>query len=315
MERQVEQLLPIPYFHIVFTIPHELNALVQHNQQSLYDLLFASASQTLLQFGRNELKAQIGITAILHTWGQTLCDHYHLHCIVTGGGLSCDGSAWVPVRPHWLFPVRALSLVFAAKFRDGLQALFKAGEFKFPMAMEKLRERPAFATWLRRLCCRRRWVVYAKRPFAGPKTVLAYLCRYTHRVGLTNHRLVAFDPGAHNVTFRYKDYADGNSHKTVTLGSDEFLRRFCLHILPPRFVKIRHYGLLANRDRDVRLGKVRDLLKRMPAPLEPSFAATEMLPVLEDRPLMCPHCGKPTLILVAITHPAPLHRPRVDDTS
>jgi hypothetical protein len=206
-------------------------------------------------------------------------------------------------------------VVFAAKFRDGLQALFESGKLKFPIGMEKLCERPAFARWLRRCCRRQRWVVYARRPFAGPKTVLAYLCRYTRRVGLTNRPPVAFDPGTHKVTLRYKDYADGNSRKTVTLSSNEFLRRFCLHILPPRFVKIRHYGLLANRDRDLRLAKVKDLLKSTPAPLEASFVATETLRLLQDRPLLCPHRGKPSLILVAITHPAPLHGPPLDDTS
>ena len=185
LEQQTQHLLPIPYFHVVFTLPHDLNPLLQHNQARLYALLFASASATLLEFGRNNLQATLGLTAVLHTWSQNLLDHYHLHCVVTGGGLSLAGAQWVALGPRGLFSVRALSLVFRAKFRDGLQQLFDAGQLQFPRAEPRLADPVGFARWLRRLC-RHKWVVYTKRPFAGPRAVLAYLCRYTHRVAITN---------------------------------------------------------------------------------------------------------------------------------
>jgi hypothetical protein len=314
MERQVHDLLPIPYFHLVFTLPHQLNPLIQHNQRALYDLLFASATATLLEFGRNHLHAVLGITAVLHTWGKALGDHYHLHCVVTGGGLSLDGTAWVPCRPHWLFPVRALSEVFRAKFRDGLQGLFDRQQLQFPSSEPELAEPAGFTRWLRR-CCRHKWVVYAKRPFGGPEAVLAYLCRYTHRVGLTNRRLEALDPVHQTVTFRYKDYAQGMVEKSVTLSYEEFLRRFCLHILPPRFVKIRHYGLLANRNRPARIAKARDLLATIVPPSRVAEAAQLSLKHVEPAPLLCPRCGRPTLVLVGIVHPPPRPTPPFSDTS
>lgn len=180
LENQAEHLLPIPYFHVVFTLPHDVNRLVQYNQAAVYSLLFSTAAATLLEFGRNNLHATLGITAVLHTWGQNLLDHYHLHCVVTGGGLSLDGQSWVPLGRKWLFPVRALSLVFRAKFRDGLLQLFSDGKLQFPGVEGRSMD---FPRWLRHLC-RHKWVVYCKRPFAGPRAVLAYLCRYTHRVAI-----------------------------------------------------------------------------------------------------------------------------------
>jgi hypothetical protein len=259
LEQQTEHLLPIPYFHVVFTLPHELNRLIQHNQASLHSLLFSSATDTLLEFGRNNLKAILGVTAVLHTWSQNLLDHYHLHCVVTGGGVSLDGESWVSVRPGWLFPVRALSVVFRAKFRDGLQQLFDKSQVQFPSSQTSLSDPLVFARWLRRLC-RHQWVVFTKRPFAGPQAVLAYLCRYTHRVAITNSRLEALDIQNDTVTFRYKDYAHESRIRSMTLPLQEFLRRFCLHILPPRFVKIRHFGILSNRDRPARIAQARALL-------------------------------------------------------
>jgi len=314
MERQAQDLLPIPYFHVVFTLPHDLNPLIQHNQQRLYDLLFTSATATLLEFGQNNLKAQLGITAILHTWGQTLGDHYHLHCVVTGGGLSLDGTAWVSRPAGWLFPVRALSLVFRAKFRDGLHQLFQDQQLQFPKALPGLAEATAFAHWLRRLC-RPKWVVYAKRPFAGPESVLAYLCRYTHRVGLSNRRLEDLDWAAQTVTFGYKDYAHESQRRSMTLSLDEFLRRLCLHILPPRFVKIRHYGLLANRHRSLHIAKARELLDSLPVGSVSCEEIRRPVKPLEPRPLLCPHCGQPTLVLVRIIRPAQNRSPPLVDTS
>jgi len=238
LERHVEHLLPIPYFHVVFTLPHDLNLLIQHNQERLYSLLFSSATDTLMQFGRNNLKATLGITAVLHTWSQNLLDHYHLHCVVTGGGLSLEAERWISLSPKWLFPVKALSIVFRAKFRDGLKQLFDKGELRFPDSERRLLDRDVFARWLWRVC-RPQWVVYTKRPFAGPTAVLAYLCRYTHRVAITNNRFEALDLENGTVTFRYKDYAHDNQLRSMPLDLEEFLRRFCLHILPLRFAKIR----------------------------------------------------------------------------
>jgi len=300
LEQQAQHLLPIPYFHTVFTLPHELNLLIRHNQKSLYGLLFSSARATLLEFGRNNLQATLGITAVLHTWGQNLGDHYHLHCVVTGGGLSLDGQSWVPVSPKWLFPVRALALVFRAKFRDGLQRLFDQGQLQFPSSEPRLCQPAVFARWLRRLC-HPQWNVYAKRPFAGPQAVLGYLCRYTHRVAITNSRLQALDLQKGTVTFSYKDYAHADQIRSMTLSLTEFLRRFCLHILPSRFVKIRHYGLLSNRNRAARILQARALLAS-PGQSEQPKELPLTLNQVQPPPLVCPYCGQPTLILILTTH-------------
>lgn len=298
LARQAEVLLPIPYFHLVFTLPHDFNPLIQQNQARLYDLLFAAASTTLLEFGRHQLKAQIGVTAVLHTWSQTLLDHYHLHCIVTGGGLRLDDRGWQHTRPHWLFPVRALSVVFRAKFRDGLRTLYANGALEFHGQLQRLREPARFQSLVRQ-ACRPKWVVYAKRPFPGAATVLAYLSRYTHRVGLTNRRLLALNSAAQTVTFEYKDYADESRKKPITLALAEFIRRFRLHLLPARFVKIRHYGLLTNRHRHARVAQARAALNALstkiatvPVRAEASSAARETL---------CPHCQQPGLRLLRVT--------------
>jgi len=312
LEDQTESLLPIPYFHVVFTLPHDLNPLIQYNQARLYSLLFASATDTLLEFGRNNLKATIGITAVLHTWGQNLTDHYHLHCVVTGGGLALDGQSWVSRNPQWLFPVRALSVVFRAKFRDGLQQLFDQGELQLPPAEASLMDPKVFARWQRKVG-RHKWVVYTKRPFAGPSAVLAYLCRYTHRVAIANSRLETVDVSSGTVTFRYKDYAHDSQLCSMTLSLEEFVRRFCLHILPPRFVKIRHYGLLANRDRPARIAQARAFLA---AECPQDHSAPEIkwvLPRREPPPHVCPHCGHSTLILIRVV-PRP-KTIRTNDTS
>ena len=299
LEAQSKYLLPIPYFHVVFTLPHELNPLIQHNQARLYALLFASAAATLLAFGRNNLKATLGITAVLHTWSQNLLDHYHLHCVVTGGGLALDGQQWVPLDIRWLFPVRALSLVFRAKFRDGLQQLFDEGHLQFPKAEPQLADPAVFTRWRHHLC-RHKWVIYAKRPFAGPQAVLAYLCRYTHRVAITNRRLQSLDPQTGTITFQYKDYAHGSQIRAMPLQPAEFLRRFCLHILPPRFVKIRHFGLLANRDRSANLTQARALLAELPVKPESVPELSANLRHIEATPLVCPHCGHRALILIRV---------------
>jgi hypothetical protein len=264
LQAQASVLLPVTYFHEVFTLPHQLNPLIQQNQATVYDLLFASVAETLLSFGRNNLGAQLGVTAVLHTWSQTLVDHYHLHCIVSGGGPALDGSRWVRSRCDYLFPVRALSKVFRAKFCEGLQALYAEHRLEFHGQLEPLAATANFQQLIGE-ATRKAWVVYSKRPFAGPKQVLAYLSRYTHRVGISNRRLLALDRRAQTISFDYKDYADGARHKSMSLPWEEFIRRLRLHLLPPRFVKIRHYGLLANHGRRERLQQVRTLLGRQRA--------------------------------------------------
>ena len=304
LEHQVEHLLPIPYFHVVFTLPHQLNPLIQHNQEQLYSLLFSSATATLLEFGRNNLQATLGVTAVLHSWSQNLLDHYHLHCVVTGGGLSLDGKRWISTSPKWLFAVEALSIVFRAKFRDGLKQLFEKGELQFPSSQPGLSDPIEFARWLSGVCSPG-WVVYTKRPFAGPQAVLAYLCRYTHRVAITDSRIEALDLQARTVTFRYKDYAHESQVRSMTLTLVEFLRRFCLHILPPRFVKIRNYGLLSNRSRGTRIALVRTLLAQSRTGSEELPDPVLTLKPIDPPPLVCPHCGRATLVLIRV-----IDRPR-----
>jgi hypothetical protein len=300
-------LLPIPYFHVVFTLPHPLNALIRQNRRALLNLLFEAASQTLLKFGRQQLKAQIGITAVLHTWGQTLVEHYHLHCIVSGGGLALDNCGWAGCSSYYLFPVRALSAVFSGKFRAGLQRLYAEGALEWHGELVTLARLEAFGQLLRELQAQK-WVVYAKRPFAGPKQVLAYLSRYTHRVAISNSRLLALD--SEQVTFTYKDYADGHRRKTMKLTIQEFVRRFCLHLLPERFVKIRHYGLLGNRDRKTRIARARQCLG-----VKAEAGQTMMAPaaIAQESPerLRCPHCGALALIWMSQLPPGRRNLDRV----
>ncbi len=310
---QADVLLPIPYFHVVFTLPHSLNPLIQQNQAALYGLLFASVSQTLLDFGRNNLHAQLGVTAVLHTWSQTLQDHYHIHSIVTGGGPSVEGPRWIGSRPNYLFNVQALSTVFRAKFCQGLQALYARGRLQFHGQLAPLAQPPSFQA-LVRSATRQSWVVYSKRPFAGPQQVLAYLSRYTHRVGISNRRLLALDPRQQTVTFDYKDYADGGRHKTLLLALEEFIRRLRLHFLPSRFVKIRHYGLLANRDRQARLEQARALLQTEPPAGQPLPDVRPAVPVLPSQPV-CPYCGWATLVLIRVVRPGRWTPPPLLDTS
>lgn len=315
LDRQMESVLPIAYFHVVFTLPHSLNLLIQHNQALLYNLLFASASATLLEFGRNNLKATLGITAVLHTWSQTLLDHYHLHCVVTAGGISLDGQRWIQRSATWLFPTRALSRVFRAKFRDGLKELFQAGKLKFPQSEPSLSQPAVFDRYLRQVC-RPKWVVYTKRPFAGPEAFLAYLCRYTHRVAISNNRIESLDKQKGTVTFGYKDYRQGGASRLMTVSLPEFLRRFCLHILPPRLVKIRHYGLLSNQTRSERIKQARDLLAKAPALAGQKPAAQPEL-ILQEAPvprMVCRFCGSVKVQLIEVL-PRPRWIPLIYDSS
>ncbi len=247
IEARREDLLPIEYFHVVFSLPSELNLLALLNQRVLYDLLFRSASETLTQLAQDQkhLGATVGVIGILHTWGQNLMDHPHLHCIVTGGGLSSDGT-WIPCRRGFFLPVRVISALFRGKFLDLLKDYFKKEGLVFPDSLRHLKDPGDFETFRKNLY-HKNWVVYCKPPFDGPKGVLQYLGRYTHRIAISNNRILSNRGG--NVSFLWRDYADHNRPKTMTLKAGEFIRRFLLHVLPTRYVRIRHFGLLANRKR------------------------------------------------------------------
>jgi hypothetical protein len=301
LAQQEAALLPVPYFHLVFTLPHVLNPLIQQNQRLLYNLLFRAASQSLLEFGQNRYGVQLGVTAVLHTWSQTLLDHYHLHCIVTGGGLAADGSKWVSTPPHYLFAVRALSAVFRGRFCAALAQGYAEGKLQFHGTLTGLGQAYAFQRLLRQ-ALRTKWVVYAKRPFAGPRQVLAYLSRYTHRVAISPKRLLALDLPRQRVTIAWKDYADEAKHKTMRLEVKEFTRRFCLHLLPERFVKIRHFGFLGNSRRRASVAQARALLTREP-PEPGTSTAAATAPASLPPPLLCPHCGSEQLQLIEIVLP------------
>lgn len=254
-----KDLLPIPYFHVVFTIPDDLNPLVLRNQQILYDLLFKAASETLTELAADpkHLGAEIGFVLILHTWGQNLLDHPHIHCIVTGGGVSRGGRNWRSCRNSFFLPVRALSKLFRGKFLAHLKRLRADNRLRYPGAIGHLAEDAAFNGLISDLYGKD-WIVYAKPPFDGTRGVLEYLGRYTHRIAISNHRIVMMEND--RVSFRWRDYAGGNRVKIMTVDAAEFIRRFLLHVLPDRFVKIRHYGLLGNRCRREKLAACRQLL-------------------------------------------------------
>jgi Putative transposase/Transposase zinc-binding domain len=293
-------LLPIPYFHVVFTLPHDLNPLAQGNPRVIYTLLFRAAADTLLTFGRDprHLGGTIGVTAILHTWGQNLSQHVHLHCLVTGGALAADGSRWIAGRSSFLFPVRALATVFRAKYLAGLRRAFDSGALTFAGDTAALADPRAFVAFRgqRRAVP---WIVYAKRPFAGPEQVLAYLGRDTHRVALSNDRLVDHRDG--RVRFRWKDYADHDRVKVMTLEVDEFLRRFLLHVVPRGFMRIRHFGLLANRTRRRSVARCRDLLGQPPLEDVPPESVAVLMHRRTGVDLSCcPVCGAGRMQITAI---------------
>jgi hypothetical protein len=281
-------LLPVGYFHVVFTLPTEIADIAFHNKAAVYDLLFRTAAETMLTIAADprHLGARIGITAVLHTWGSAMTHHPHIHMIVPGGGISLNGERWIPSRAAFLLPVRVLGKLFRGLFLRGLRQLHAAGRLRFFGDQVALKDSRAFLRHLAPLR-KKRWVVYAKPPFSGPEAVLAYLSRYTHRVAISNHRLIAFDEAG--VTFRYKDYRRdaADRQRTMTLTPDEFIRRFLLHVLPKGFHRIRHYGLLASAGRKANIARARELLG-VPAPL----AAEETAPAPEpDLRPPCPCCG------------------------
>jgi Putative transposase/Transposase zinc-binding domain len=293
--RQAE-LLPVGYFHNVFTLPHELNPLIlcrEENQRAILNLLFQAASETLLQFGRNNLGGTLGATLVLHTWDQQLRPHFHVHALITGGALAHDRGQWLPSHPHYLFPVRALSKVFRGKFLAGLNHLFAEGRLVFPATMDKvasLAEADNFVALIGELR-RHDWVVYSKAPFVGPDKLLRYLGHYTHRVAISNSRLISCDDG--QVVFHYRDRAAGDVRKTLSLPADEFLRRFLCHVLPNGFQRIRHYGLLSSRTKKEDLNRCRELLAA-PKPEPPAKKSTaEWLLLLWGINVeRCPRCGQ-----------------------
>jgi hypothetical protein len=292
LEARRADLLPIPYFHVVFTLPHELNPLALTFPRALYDLLFHAASETLQTFARDpkHLGGALGLTAILHTWSQTLSLHPHLHCVVTGGALASDGSRWIPTRhPDFLFPVRALAKVFRGKLLDGLRQRFERGELGPDEAL------PALLRSLRK----KDWVVYAKPPFAGPESVLRYLGRYTHRIALSNRRILRAEED--QVALRYRDSADADRIKVLELCVHEFIRRFLLHVLPRGFVRIRHYGLLANRSRRQRIARCRELLAAEAPPAAPTQESVceKLLRLTGVDVSVCPACGEGRMGVVA----------------
>lgn len=260
LSQRLERLLPVPYFHVVFTLPHELNALALRNKAVVYKILFEAASRTLLQLARdpNRLGADIGVTAVLHTWGQNLQLHPHLHCVVTGGGLAPDGSRWIAGSKRYFLPVKVMGRLFRGKFLALLERARAKGRLELAGSTAELDDPLAWAG-LRDRLHRKDWVVHAKPPFGGPEQVFAYLGRYTHRVAISNHRIVDIARGS--VSFTFRDRQDGGRKKTMTLDAVEFLRRFLLHVLPKRFVRIRHYGLNASRNVHTKLAAARRLLE------------------------------------------------------
>ena len=285
LEKQTSELLPVGYFHLVFTLPHEFNGLILAHKKIVLALLFKAVSETLLEFGQRRFGATLGVIAVLHTWDQTLKDHFHLHCLVPAGALSLDHSRWISARKNFLFPVTALSQVFRGKFLDLLQQACDKG--KIPAADNEIRASR-----------QKSWVVYAKKPFGSPKTVLDYLGRYTHRVALSNDRILKVQNS--QVTLSYRDRKDGDQKKTMTLEAQEFIRRFLLHVLPDGFMRIRHFGFLANRSKKQALAQCRKLLKLDPAlPEIPKQSAIDLLRELTGIDLSrCPSCHQGTLIVV-----------------
>jgi putative transposase/transposase-like zinc-binding protein len=306
LEDRQADLLPVAYYHVVFTLPAPVSAIAYYNKEIVYGLLFDIAARTLRTIAADpkHLGARIGATLVLHTWGSALTHHPHVHGIVPGGGLAVGADRWVGCKPGFFLPVRVLSRLFRRLFLEQLQLAHRGGQLRFFGEYHDLADPAVFAQWLVPLR-KTEWVVYAKRPFAGPQAVLAYLSRYTHRVAISNRRLVAFDE--RSVIFRWKDYrAKGRTrHKTMTLAADEFMRRFLLHVLPGSFHRIRHYGLLANAARKENLALARKLLHQ---PLAPAASAEQTSACGSAPPLfVCRHCGAAMTIVETFARAQRIH--------
>ena len=289
IEARQNELLAVPYFHAVFTLPHLLNALIRQNPVELYNLLFRSVAETLMEVAANpkHLGAEIGFFAILHSWGQNVLFHPHLHCVVPSGGLAPGRTHWIRGSATFFLPVEVLKQVFRGKFIDGLEKAFTQKRLSFSGLIQHLAEANRFAEFIRKLR-RQEWVVYTKPSFGGPEQVLRYLGRYTHRVAISNHRLVSFD--GDQVTFRWKDYAHGNKKRKMTVSAEEFVRRFLLHVLPKGFVRIRHFGFMANAQRAASLELCRQLLDMAPIVRSPETSNTTSA-------RLCPNCHQPITVL------------------
>jgi hypothetical protein len=295
MAARAEDLLPVEYFHLVFTLPAEIARIAFWNKKAVYDLLFRSAAETVLSIAADpkRLGARVGITAVLHTWGSALTHHPHIHMIVPGGGLSSDGTRWIACRPGFFLHVHVLSRLFRRLFVEGLLALHRSGQLAFFGDLDGLAEATAFSAWLAPFR-KSEWVVYAKPPFGGPEAVLAYLSRYTHRVAISNSRLISAD--AETVAFRWKDYRvkHGDRARVMRLATDEFIRRFLIHVLPDGFHRIRHYGLLASATCKANIATIRNLLGVQQAERNPR---TEVATIPQNQRQPCPCCGGPMRII------------------
>ena len=293
IENRKDDLLPIPYFHVVFTIPHELEFLTLTNKKEMYSILFKATSETLLELSKDRkyLGAEIGFTTILHTWGQNLMNHTHTHNIVPSGGLSFDGQRWINSKKGFFIPVKVLSRKFRGKFLYYLKKDYYVNKLKFINEIEELKYKDVFRCFVDRLY-NKEWVVYCKPPFGSAEHVIGYLGRYTHRVAISNNRIVAFENGY--VVFKWKDYRDNNKEKYMTVTAEEFIRRFLMHVLPCKFVKIRHYGILSNRNRITKLKKCKRILKVSMSKIEAKvkLSITELLFKLTGLDInKCPCCS------------------------
>jgi hypothetical protein len=317
LQRRQAELLEVEYFHIVFTLPEAIANIAYQNKAVVYNLLFAATAETLSTIAADpkHLGAQIGFFAVLHTWGQNLMHHPHLHCVVPGGGLSLDGQRWVACRRGFFLPVRVLSRFFRTRFLQLLQQAYERGQLQFFSSLQSLSEREAFCRYLEPLQ-HTEWVVYAKAPLAGPQQVLDYLGRYTHRVAICNHRLLDIEHG--KVTFRYKDYRNGSRQKTMTVDAGEFIRRFLLHVLPIGLQRIRYYGFLGNRARADKLAQCRKLLQVSattppPAPAQPCSDYRDRYAALTGVSLhQCPNCQQGRMFIVGQLIAPGTQAPRLD---
>jgi hypothetical protein len=316
-DRQAE-LLNTEYFHVVFTVPEQIATIAYQNKRELYGILFRAAAETLRTIAADpkHLGAEIGFFAVLHTWGSNLFHHPHLHCVVTGGGLSPDGSQWISCSTGFFLPVQVLSRLFRRLFLEYLLKAFDAGKLAFFSSLQSLRDRSTFLAHVAPTL-KAEWVVYAKRPFAGPEQVLDYVGRYTHRVAISNNRLLDIEQG--KVTFRYKDYRHDAKQKTMTLEAEEFIRRFLLHVLPEGFQRIRYYGLLGNRYREQKLAHCRELLGMPPCEPLPSQAAKDYHERCEELTgsslRECPRCHQGRMLVTEILPRSPHRRMAIKDTS
>jgi len=299
LDKRKEDLLPVGYFHVVFTIPEQLNYITLTNQKEMYSILFKAVSETLIELSKDKkyLGAEIGFMSILHTWGQNLMNHPHIHCIVPSGGLTLDGNRWINSNKDFFIPVKVLSRKFRGKFLFYLKRAYYSNSLKYTNGIEELTEKHIFQSFINDLY-KKEWIVYCRPPFGSAEYVLEYLGRYTHRVAIANHRIVNSENGY--VTFKWRDYKDHNKEKFMTLTVDEFVRRFLMHVLPRKFVKIRHYGILSNRNRSTKLQKCKELTGAVQSKsknLDVKLSAAELFLKLTGIDInVCSCCGKGKMI-------------------